>query len=173
MISVLIIPFVLITPFEINMYTPITHKIGIANETVEFEWIFEQKGGIDRHYRIGNIEMYGGDWNFNIDGSTFKVPPDSEVVILILIKIPNNAQIGDAYRIQFSCYDEVEEKEEIKTDWGTSFTLQVDGTNTSKLDITREDAVITAKGQEYQFKPLILIPIMIIIICIYIWIKEY
>ncbi len=101
LITFILLPNFLYTQYELYDNIHSNRTIARAGETVEFEWSFEQVGGIERHYEIRDIEIFGGEWDISIDGNQFSVPPDSTVTILITVIIPEDAENEERFHLQF------------------------------------------------------------------------
>ena len=149
-----------------NRYVPIRNKIGKAGETIEFEMIFEQKNGIERQYVIRNIVIYEGDWNVNNNITSIYVQPDSTEMIYITIKIPENAQNGDEYYLDFDCFEKEDEAERVNS-CGGSFTVTVDNRDPPEIEVKPGHGSINSSGISPYFSPFLFIPLIVIIFCLY------
>lgn len=166
-ITILFLPFFLYVPYELTIKTPVREKSGRASEIIEFESIFEQKGGFERHYEIRDIQMEG-DWNFSIEGMSFKVQSDSIVRIFSSINIPENAENGDVFYLQFRYFDTIREQQDMHSSiYSESFRVTVDNRDPPIVDINSGHGIYEASGSNLKYSPLLLIPLVIIIFCLY------
>jgi hypothetical protein len=166
LITFLLLPYFLYRPCEMNRFVPIRNKIGKAGETVEFELIFEQRNGIERQYVIRDIIIREGDWKFSNNASSIYVQPDSTVIIYITIEIPEDAQNGDEYYLDFDCYEKKDEAKKVNS-LGGSFTVTVDNREPPEIEVKPGYGSITSSGSCSYFSPFLFIPFIIIIFCLY------
>ena len=140
-----------------------TIKTVRAGETVNFSLFFIKKGGFlnEEEYKLTNF-IAEGDWDTNIDETIIKVPPNSRKELIFTIDIPDTAEDGDYFYYQFDLTS-------TSRSGPLAFTVKINNSVSSEIS----EGYISEVGKHSSFQPSIfsIIPIIIIIICIFFLIK--